>query len=545
MKIHPCEVLQSLCLLWVGCFLGGCARSPSVSSVDPTGSNQALRDVVISQLRDRPVPAEMPASSTLARSGGWRVTVKFYVNGQLQGEGEGSQPVLVEALDDARKTWEANAHIDRSDAQAMRQGRFYVTLQREGASAFSVVEFQGKGLEVVGDLVAVRKLDTDRLDRQVEAGRDYLLRILDKDKYAFFKRFDATTGAGGARLRTIYTASSLYTLLKRNRQKKNPELEELLPRIAGFLLSMQSQGPEHRGAFYYSLNKDTGEKEPSFVVGTASKTIFTLLELYRDTKNAEYLASAKEAGDWLLSMRKPDGTIVNSVRLTDGRWVKNEKFSTLYLGQVVSALSRLYGVTKDRRYLQGAEAGATVLLRRAEKMNDFLRDDFRAPADPIPTTWAVQSLLDFHKITNRPDVRDVCLRCARAVLARQHTDPSNIADFGRFEGTHATSGNGWILEVFMELYRHAADAGWPEREPFRAAAIRVARWLVQNAYSPENTYFLPHGTKAVGGFIRSYREESVRTDAVCHGINGLMLLRQSVSPGVLLTVPETVSLTRP
>jgi hypothetical protein len=227
------------------------------------------------------------------------------------------------------------------------------------------------------------------------------------------------------------------------------------------------------------------------------------------------------------------------VHFKAGQWVRNEKFSTLYLGQVISALSRLYGATRDKRYLHGAEISVAVLMERAKKMNYFMQDDFRLSDDPIPTTWAVQSLLDFYKVTKNAAVKDTLLQCANVVLKRQHIDPNDVADFGRFEGTYATSGNGWINEVFMELYTYGRSENWPVVEPFKTAALRVTRWLMQNTYSPENTYFLPHGGEAIGGMIRSYREESVRTDAVCHGSNGCVLLLSCTEPGELLTLPET------
>ncbi|MBN1943599.1 MAG: hypothetical protein JW849_09935 [Phycisphaerae bacterium] len=532
-------------LLIVFFVFGGCDESKSVSLPSSAETNQSLRDASIHFLRGQLAPSGAASSEAvpenLSLSGGWAAEVKFYAQGQLQGEGTGSRDVLAEALCAALKAWKTNTAVDWHDAQTMRRGRFFVTLHATGQSPFSFVEYEGGGKEIVGDLVATYTVDTNLLREKILAGRDYLLRIINKDRHAFFKRFDAATGIPDARLRTIYTASCLYTLLKMYDLTHDPAIREQIPPITRFLLSMQNTSPEHRGAFHYSCNEKTGEKENTFVVGTASKTIFALLELYQRTRNPADLSSARSAGDWLLSMQRPNGTIVNRVRRVNGVWKSKELFSTLYAGQVVSALSRLYGVTNDVRYLQGAEKTVGILLRRAETTHYFLQDDYRHPTDPIPTTWAVQSLLDFYKVSKRQDVKIACLRCARAVLARQHTDPSDVENYGRFKGTRATSGNGWILEVFMELYRYARGAGWENCEPYKTAAVCVARWLIQNTYSPENTYFLEHGPEVMGGLIRSNREESVRTDAVCHGSNGYMLLLMCTKPGVLLSIPETVS----
>jgi rhamnogalacturonyl hydrolase YesR len=577
MKIKHHIALNGYCLILAVLFaIAGCDNEqPTSAPPSVAETNQSLRDAVIRFLREQLTPAgattESNETESLSLSGGWRAKIQFFANGKLIGEGKSSSDVLKIVLIKALEAWRENASADVQNTKTLRQIRLFVTLKRETEPTFSFIEYDGKGLEIVkdplwrkeilsqinkqktpasnsdpyihpvGDLVAIREIDRNMLYGQCDAGKLYLLRMMNPQKHAFFKRFDATTGVHDTRLRTIYTASSLYTLMKMYDLTGDAVIKDVIPKIAAFLLSMQCTDGEHRGAFYYSINSQTGEKEKFFVVGTASKTIFTLLELYRRTGAQNYLDAAKAAGDWLLTMQKPDGTMINSVHFKDGQWAKNEKFSTLYIGQVISALSRLYGVTKDKRYLRGAEISADVLLRRAKKMNYFMRDDFRAADDPIPTTWAVQSLLDFYKAAKHPAVKDACLRCANTVLQQQHTDPADIADYGRFEGTHATSGNGWVNEVFMELYDYARSEGWEDCEAFKTAAVLVTRWLIQNTYSPANTYFLPHGPEAIGGLIRSYREESVRTDAVCHGSNGYILLLKHTTPGLLLSVPETIS----
>ena len=97
-------------------------------------------------------------------------------------------------------------------------------------------------------------------------------------------------------------------------------------------------------------------------------------------------------------------------------------------------------------------------------------------------------------------------------------------NLGRFDGTMASSGNGWINEVLGELYTYGNAEGWRGCAKYKEAMILVSRWLIQNTYSPENTYFLKQPEKAFGGLIRNRSEEVIRTDAVCHGVNGYIML---------------------
>ena len=312
-----------------------------------------------------------------------------------------------------------------------------------------------------------------------------------------------------------------------NDLKRDEDVDKQIPLIAGFILSMQVLEGSNRGAFHYSLSLETGKKDNRFVVGTVSKTIFTLLELYRRTGNKKYLNSAGLAADWLLGMRNPDGTVINQVKIENGHAVFDRRYSNLYTGEVLSAFSRMYAATSDRRYYDAAKNLADRFLAKAEKDAYFLTDDFRSPRDAVPTSWAVMSLLDFYKISGDGTYRKISLRCLEEVMKRQHDDPDDLQNFGRVGG-QKTSGNGWIAEVTSEVYLSCRKENGATCMQYKEHLLKLIRWLIQNTYSEANTYFLKEPDKAVGGLIRDYTSEEVRTDAVCHGVNGYVNLLNRV-----------------
>jgi hypothetical protein len=69
---------------------------------------------------------------------------------------------------------------------------------------------------------------------------------------------------------------------------------------------------------------------------------------------------------------------------------------------------------------------------------------------------------------------------------------------------------------------------------------RTSRWLIQNAFNATNSYDIANPARAEGGFITNFNTLTVRTDAVCHGLNGLIsLLRMEANNDeMLLTLPE-------
>src|SRR3989338_4401734 len=390
--------------------------------------------------------------------------------------------------------------------------------------------------ELIGDLVHVRILDKHLTHEKIEAGKEYLLRTMHPTKYGFYKKYDALKNKAEKRLRTIYSASSLYTFLKISDLDQDPRVIQAIPHIADFLLSMQVKENERKGAFYYSYYLKTDQKEPAFVVGTAAKTIFTLLELYRRKQDQKYLETAKAAGDWLLRMRNPDGSIINYVKYINNQWVYGKKFSCLYTGQVLSAFSRLYRTTLDERYYDAALQLARGFASKAQTDSYFAKDEYRSSADPIPTSWMVMSLLDFYKINKEIFAKEAMLKLAEELLKQQMKDPKDILNFGRFEGTEATSGNGWITEVMTEFYRVCKEEKWSNCEKYKKTVILTIRWLIQNTYSKENTFFLKQPESAIGGLIRNPYEENVRTDAVCHWMNGYMNIYDDLDDSVLVDV---------
>lgn len=54
-------------------------------------------------------------------------------------------------------------------------------------------------------------------------------------------------------------------------------------------------------------------------------------------------------------MLGPDGSVLPVATFKNGKRLYQKKESLLYTGQVLSALSRLYKVTGDRPYYEGAE----------------------------------------------------------------------------------------------------------------------------------------------------------------------------------------------
>ncbi|WP_152629910.1 terpene cyclase [Haliangium ochraceum] len=468
------------------------------------------------------------------------VEVVLFHAGEMVGQGRGEHPSLCEALADAARGAANASHLSREQRAETR-----MAIDLRGRS-YSFVEHGERGVELSHGLVAVRRFERSLLRQRIDEGKAYLLRVIDAalgpERAGVHKYYYAPADAFEPKLHTIYTASTIFTLLKLQAFAPDEALSKAIEQATGFLLSMQAREGDARnyGAFYYSFDLRTREPEQKFVVGTTSKTIFTLIELYASTGEERYLEAARLGADWLLTMLRPGGGVRSYLRYREpGRWTLSKKESMLYTGQVLSALSRMYGVTKAPSYKAGAKKIADHLLKRVASQGCYLSDDYRKP-NPISSSWAILSLLDYVKVTDNRLARNVTYSCARELLERQIDDREDVHRFGRWKRSLSSSGNGWLAEVMSELYLYCErdDVRVGDCEPFKAAVVDVLRLLMQYTYTPESAFFAKRPEAAIGGVFWNAAERYVRTDSVCHAMNAYVYMFDHLDEGVLVELPE-------
>jgi rhamnogalacturonyl hydrolase YesR len=508
-------------------------------------------------------PTQYP--SELEIKGNWELDITIYHQGEIKGVGgsKGKDEILSSTLEEAtvNALEEAHPEFTKEDLEEVRflvtfyyPPHFFTQVDKlfqliprfeydyshsfcHDDRSFSFIEYEGEGKELIEGLVIIRSLDKELMLQKIEQGKEFLFRAMHEDEYGFYKRYDTLNDNFGTRLHTVYSASIIYTLLKIYDFDQDERILEGIPKWGDFLLSMQSKDEETYGAFYYSYYLPSGRKQLRFPVGTTALSIFTLLDLYERTDDSRYLESAKLGGDWLITMQKPDGIMYAYKEFQDGEWVYGEKESLLYNGQVLSALSRLYKITGETRYYNAAERITQHFSARVEEEGCYLGDDYRWK-NPISSAWVAMSLLDFYKINKEDYYKNIILKCSDELLKRQAKDIDNPLYNGSWYRAYSTSGNGWLAEVMMEMYRFCQEQNVDGCDKYKEAIIRVIRWVIQNTYSEENTFFLKEPQKAIGGIFWNYEDRDVRTDSLCHALNAYVGMIDDWEDGTLLSLPE-------
>jgi rhamnogalacturonyl hydrolase YesR len=507
----------------------------SSQNQSPDLDNAAFRSRVVGLVRKvAEGPEKIDCDLPLESKRPFRAVVWAYRQGEQVARGEGADGSLCVALKGAARQVIAAAGGDKD---ALAGARLVVDLPDHNET---VLEFEGKGLELVHGLVPPRSYDKALLAKRIDEGKNYLMRVFDPEKNGVHKYYYAPADKFEPELHTIYTASTALTLLKLHAYGGDKAMLDKAKKAADFMLSMQSHDEKDHtaGGFFYTYDMQRKQPERKLVVGTASKSIFTLLELHALTKDKKYLDAATLSADWLVSMQRPDGSVRSYLTNKGGeRWMVSKKESMLYTGQVLSALSRVHRATGNVKYLDAAAQTAGYLAGKVTQQGCWLGDEYRKP-NPISSSWVILSLLDFVKATADEKFESLVLRCAGELIGKQRKKPEDIYRHGRWQGSLSSSGTGWLAEVYSELFLYCKEKGKGDCDKYKEVVVRAIRQIMQYTYTPESSFMLKNPEAASGGVFWSVMDRYVRTDAVCHAMNAYIHMMPHLGEGALIEIPE-------
>jgi len=134
--------------------------------------------------------------------------------------------------------------------------------------------------------------------------------------------------------------------------------------------------------------------------------------------------------------------------------------------------------------------------------------------------------------------KDIVFELSSQVISNQFKDRSDMLNYGRIGGAYSTSGNGWISEVMTDTYKFCLEQGRGDCEKYKETVINIIRWIIQYTYSEDNSSALANPEKALGGVYWNKENKYVRTDSVCHALNGYTRIMEHLNDGPLISIPK-------
>lgn len=341
----------------------------------PPKTNSELRDQILVFARQTAENyysnSAFKTSDFFKKPDEWLVRVTLYLQGESIAQAESMKSGFFSSIF-------KNAVIETLESggvskQKTDDSRFLIEIGVLDGEMFSLVEHEGRAEEVRQGLIPVRQITREVLEQKIEQSKEYLFRAVHPQKGGVYKYYYPDQDKFDNSLRTTYSSTLLYSLLKINDFESDRRIEELIPKITDFIFSMQEKDKEKAiGAFHYSLDLEKDKKDNEFVVGTNSKTIYTLIKLYQRSGDKKYLDLAQKSADWLLTMQDDSGKMRSYIKYEDEKWHYSTKYSVLYNGQVLSALSRIYRVTGEEKYLTAARGIADNFLDMIEEQGCYV-----------------------------------------------------------------------------------------------------------------------------------------------------------------------------
>lgn len=374
-----------------------------------------------------------------------------------------------------------------------RTGGLFLSDEDEGP-----VVLHGEGRNVGRRII--ERLTVPELDRLIAAGSTYLARQIAEDgrfAYGWHPCFDRPIRT----YNSLRHASTVYAMLEAWEVSRAPELREAIERATSHLCDHLIRRVDRGGKAMAFLVEENGEIK----LGGSGVCLLALVK-YSELLDADrYRELLDRLGEGILFMQNGDGAF-RHVLHHPSLEVK-EPFRIIYYdGEAAFGLMRLYGLTRDPKWLAAVERAFTHFIR---KRHWTAHDHWMGYCVGELVAWRpdeayfrfglrnFRSYLEFvlDRITTFPTLLEL-MTSAERLLAR--------------------------IEALPE-HRHLLDE--VDLDRFYEALHFRAHYLLNGHFWPELAMFYARPARIVGSFFIRHHAFRVRIDDVEHYLSGLVAYR--------------------
>ena len=229
-------------------------------------------------------------------------------------------------------------------------------------------------------------------------------------------------------------------------------------------------------------------------------SLVALSEYTKKFNDDTYIDLCKKLGNGIIDLQKEDGRFIHIVNKNSFKTVK--EFSTVYYdGEAILGLCKLYGITKDKKYLNAAKKGFDYCID-----NDYIDYDDH---------WLEYCANEITKYTNEEKYYTFGLKNIVHGLAKMKSKSyTSHTDFEK-------------LMQGYELYTRIVDkkikvdylSKFPAEEFLSVLKLRSTFQLNSYCY-PEVVMYLKNPSRYLGAFYIRGDKYRIRIDDVQHSMTG-------------------------
>ena len=288
-------------------------------------------------------------------------------------------------------------------------------------------------------------------------------------------------------------SGTIWSLICRYRMFPDEDLKEKIDHTIGYMID-QIIYDDNGAAYMYEVDDD------EIKLGGNGIAVVTLTEYMDLFQNEDYVDVCKALGEGILAQQNPEDGSYWHILARD--FSKRESFRTVYYdGECTFALTRLYSLTGDQKWLDAA----------CKAIDHFIAADYTQYRDH----WVAYSLNEVTKYVDQQEYWDFALANATnnygRILGRYRTYPTNlellISSF----------------ETWQRMVEKGIDTGdFNVQDLLDVIAARANRQLSGYFY-PEFAMYMANPQRILGSFMMRNDKFRVRIDDVQHNIGGYYL----------------------
>ena len=288
-------------------------------------------------------------------------------------------------------------------------------------------------------------------------------------------------------------SGTIWSLICRYRMFPDDMLKEIIEKTIDYMLEQLRYDDE--GAAYL---KEVGDSEMK--LGGSGIAVVTLTEYMDVFQNEVYREACEALGEGILKQQDPEDGSYWHILYSD--FTRGEEFRTVYYdGECTFALTRLYSLTGDQKWLDAA----------CKAIDHFIAENYTQYRDH----WVAYSLNEVTKYVDKQEYYDFALANVtnnyKRILGRWRTYPTNLE----------------LLISSFETWQRMVDKGidtgdFEVQDLVDAIAARANRQLSGYFY-PEQAMYMQNPQRILGSFMMRDDKFRVRIDDVQHNIGGFYL----------------------
>ncbi len=332
------------------------------------------------------------------------------------------------------------------------------------------------------------ELEKKDIKEIIDSGSEYLRNMIENDG-KFIYGYYPISGKKIDNYNILRHAGSIWSLIVCNEKITKEEVEKTLSYINKNIKEKDSETS-------FLIEKKSNEIK----LGGNALAIIAMCEYTEKYKDIRYLEVAKKLGNGIIEMQKDEGQYIHILDVED--FSTKEEYRTVYYdGEATFALSKLYGITKDEKYLKMAE----------KAIKYFMVHDYTNYCDH----WISYAV---NEITNYIDDEDIYEFGLKNV-----SNNMNLIS----EKKYTSHINFEMLMQCLELYNKMIEKNLKYKclndfpyDRFERLIEERARFQLNSYMYPEIGMYFANGEKYVNTFFIRQNSFRIRIDDIQHSILG-------------------------